>query len=93
MEVLQKEDINKYTIIGLKEICRFNRQCLSSYNLLKWDALYDVVSDKLDEGNIIKVPSFILNNERCMRKTNIKLYYKYIINGKKGFETERILQE
>ena len=88
MELLKKQDIRKYTIIGLKEICRYNRHCFSSYNRLKWDVMYDMFLNKIDEGHEIKVPSFILNNELCMRKTNIKLYCIYNINGKKGFETE-----
>ena len=91
MQSLQKEEIIRYNILGLREICRYNRDIFSSFNRLSWDELYLLLCRKIDENNIIKVAPFILNNNFYIRKINIKLYYKYNRNGKKGFETECIL--
>jgi hypothetical protein len=66
MEILNHSNLHKYNIIGLKEICRHNRDIFFNYNILSKQDLLKYFISKLNEDCIINVPPFIYNNNRCV---------------------------
>jgi hypothetical protein len=66
IERLTINTINNYNIIGLKEICRYNRDIMSSYNCLNVKDLRKYIISIINTDVIIRVPPFIYNNKRCI---------------------------
>jgi hypothetical protein len=72
MDVLNHSKLHKYNIIGLKEICRHNRDIFINYNVLSKQDLLNYFKSKLNDGCIVNVPPFIYNNNSCIARYKIK---------------------
>jgi len=66
IEQLTIDTINNYNIIGLKEICRYNRDIMSGFNCLNIKDLKKYIISIINTDVKIKVPPFIYNNKRYL---------------------------
>jgi hypothetical protein len=73
MERLTIDNFYDYNIIGLREICRYNRDITSGFNSLSVIDLRKYLILKINEDNDLKIPPFIYNNKRCTSRYNLKI--------------------
>ena len=66
METLQQENIEIFSILGLKAICSHNRDILFSFNLKKRLEIIEMITNKLNENYIIQIPKFIYNDDKML---------------------------
>ena len=68
MDTLKIDDIHKFNLLGLKEICRCNRDIFSAFNYLQHDELKILMKNQINQNNIIKIPEYIVKNTKFIRK-------------------------
>ena len=63
MEALQLQDLKRYNILGLKAICSYNRDTLSSFHFNSRKELEKRIINILDNNQIIYIPICISNTD------------------------------
>ena len=62
MIILIPDNLNLFTVLGLKAICTSNRDIIYSFSLLNRQEIIQLLTRKIYEGDKIVIPPFILKN-------------------------------
>lgn len=71
MNYLNNNNLYYFNTIGLREICRYNREIFMNYNKLSKSELIKYIKSKLINDINITVPPFIYNNTIYIAKYKI----------------------
>lgn len=78
MTSLTYNDLKQFNILGLREICAYNRDTIYNFNILKRHQIVDLLITKSNEGYTIAIPKFILNNHKFTKLNFSKSHIRTI---------------
>jgi len=69
MNTLKKmNELDKYNVYGLYQICSFNRDHLHGYSRMLRNEIIDLIENVFYEKKIINIPPYVLNNKDYLKK-------------------------
>ena len=85
MTLLTYADLNQFKLLGIREICAYNRDHIYNFNSLGKKQMINLLIAKSNEGYEIVIPKFVLNNDKYVNlnnvsKSHIRITLKVYIN-------------
>ncbi len=75
MTLLTYTDLNQFNLLGIREICAYNRDHIYNFNLLKKNQMINLLIAKSNDGCEIVIPKFIENNDKYVKLNNVSKSY------------------